>query len=238
MSYQIHAPHLTRPIQGVLFDMDGLVLDSEILFTRFWREAAGDFGFSMSLEQALGMRGLSGSAGEAQLHRYFGPGANYREIRARRIVLMEAYTAQHGIAPKPGIYELLDYLDAQGIPAAITSSSPLPRIRQYLEPLGLAHRFARLCSGHDVPHGKPAPDIYLYGAAQLGVRPQDCLALEDAPAGIRSAQAARCLPVLVPDLDQPGPELLPLLYAQADGLADVMDLLVENLLMGQQQGPA
>ncbi len=229
MPHQIHAPNLTRPIQGVLFDMDGLVLDSEILFTRFWMEAAAQFGFPMTPEQSLGMRGLGGPAGEAQLHSYFGPTADYFQIRARRIALMDAYTAQHGIAPKPGIYDLLDFLDEQGIPAAITSSSPLPRIRQYLEPLALAHRFARLCSGHNVPHGKPAPDIYLYGAAQLGLDPRDCLALEDAPAGLLSAHRAGCLPVLVPDLDQATPAILPFLYAQADTLTDVIALIKQCL---------
>ncbi len=227
MAFEILKPEwgAQRPIRGILFDMDGLVVDTEILFTRFWREAAADFGFSMSLEQALGMRGLSGPAGEKQLHSYFGGNADYQEIRTRRIVLMNAYTRAHGVTPKPGIYELMDYLEEKQIPAAITSSSPTERIREYLTPLNLCQRFAKICSGHEVPHGKPAPDIYLHGAASLGLPAESCLALEDAPAGILSASCAGCRPVIIPDLDQPSEETLSLSYAKADSLVDIISLL-------------
>ena len=214
-----------RPIRGILFDMDGLVLDTEKLFTRFWIEACRFYGFPMTMEQALGMRALGGPAGEQQLQSYFGPTADYRQIRAKRIELMEAFIDQNGVEPKPGIFELLDYLEAHHIRAAITSSSPKARIEKYLTPLGLYHRFTRICSGHEVPHGKPAPDIYLHGAAQLGLPPEECLALEDAPAGILSAYRAGCLPVMIPDLDQPDKETLPLLYAKADSLSDIIALL-------------
>ena len=127
----------SHPIRGVLFDMDGLVLDSEILFARFWREAARCFGFPMTQEQALGMRSLSKEAGQAQLISYFGPAASYSAIRAKRIEIMDAFVAEHGIRPKPGIHQLLDQLHARGIRSAITSSSPPERIREYLTPLGL-----------------------------------------------------------------------------------------------------
>jgi len=214
-----------RPIRGILFDMDGLVLDTEKLFTRFWIEAADLHGHPMTRQQALGMRSLSKTAGQAQLERYFGPGADYAAIRSTRIRLMSAFIEEHGVEPKPGIYALMDYLDSRNIPAAITSSSPVDRIESYLKPLNLYHRFAKICSGHEVPRGKPEPDIYLHGAAQLGLRPEECLALEDSPAGILSAYRAGCLPVIIPDQDQPSAATLPLLYAKADSLTDIISLL-------------
>ena len=119
----------------------------------------------------------------------------------------------------------MDHLQQQGIATAITSSSPLERIRQHLSRHGLDSRFNCLCSGHDVPNGKPAPDIYLYGAASLGLKPEECLALEDAPAGILSAYRAGCLTVMIPDQDQPGEQTISMLYARADSLADVIDLI-------------
>ena len=227
MAIQIFKPEwgAQRPIRGVLFDMDGLVLDTEKLYTRFWREAVQCFGYEMSWEQALGMRGLGGQAGEAMLHRYFGADADYLQLRNKRIALMEAFVDANGVDLKPGIFELLDCLDKAGIPAAITSSSPIPRIRKYLAFHGLDSRFQALCSGRDVPHGKPAPDIYLSGAAALGLNPEECLALEDAPAGILSAYRAGCLPVMIPDQDQPGGETKALLYAKADSLTDIIHLL-------------
>lgn len=227
MAFEILKPEwgVSRPIRGILFDMDGLVLDTEKLYTRFWVEAGRFYGFPMETKHGLALRGLGGPAGEEMLHSFFGPSADYARIRAKRIELMDAYIAAHGIAPKPGICELLDYLREKGIPTAITSSSPMENIRRHLTSQNLFHRFTKLCSGHEVPHGKPAPDIYLLGAAQLGLPPEECLALEDAPAGILSAYRAGCLPVMIPDQDQPDENTLPLLYARSDSLHDIITLL-------------
>ena len=225
MAYEILKPHCTNTIRGVLFDMDGLVLDTEKLYSRFWIEACHFYGFPMTYEQSLGMRALNMQAGEAKMHSYFGTGADYLAIRAKRVELMEIFIDENGVDLKPGIVELLDYLDSQGIPTAITSSSPIPRIRKYLSKHGLDTRFTALCSGRDVPRGKPEPDIYLHGAATLGFRPEECLALEDSPSGIRSASSAGCLTVMIPDQDQPSEEIKALLYAKADTLADVIPLI-------------
>ena len=215
----------SRPIRGILFDMDGLVLDSEILFTRFWREAANDLGFPMTVEQSYGMRSLGKALGQPYLESLFGPGIDYTTVREKRIELMSAYVARHGIAPKPGIYELLDYMEETGIAAAITSSSPIDAIEKHLSAVNLKHRFQKLCSAHSIPNGKPAPDIYLLGAKELGLKPEECLALEDSPTGILSAYRAGCLPVMIPDLDQPGEETQKLLFAKADSLSDIIDII-------------
>lgn len=218
------------PIRGVLFDMDGLVLDTEGLYCRFWREAAQNLGFPMTREQALGMRSLTREAGQQRLWDWFGPEADYDAVRRVRIERMDAYVANHPVAAKPGIEELLDALDELGIPKAIASSSPHDRIRAYLTPLGLYHRFDQICSSRDVAHGKPAPDIYQLAAARLGVPAEACLALEDSPTGILSAYRAGCRCILVPDQDQPDSQTQSLLWAKADTLADVMELLPNGIL--------
>jgi len=215
----------SRPIRGILFDMDGLVLDSEALYTRFWREAANTLGFPMTVEQSWGMRSLGKKLGQPYLEILFGPTVDYTTLRCKRIELMDAYVAEYGIAPKPGIYELLDYMEANGIAAAIASSSPMEFIEQHLSAVNLLHRFQKLCSGHAIPNGKPAPDIYLLAAKELGLQPEECLALEDSPTGILSAYRAGCLPVMIPDLDQPNDDTKKLLYARADSLSDVITLL-------------
>lgn len=226
MGYTIYKTEMIpAPVRGVLFDMDGVVLDTEKLYARFWREAAAALGHEMSYEQALGMRSLSSTAGQAQLESYFGKGVSRAEFRAKRIELMDAYIDVYGVDLKPGIRELLDYLDEKGIKAAITTSSPLERVRRYLGPHALVERFARLCSGAEVAHGKPEPDIYLHGAACLGLKPEACIAIEDSPAGVLSAYRAGCKTVMVPDLDQPDADTENLLFAKADSLIDVIQLI-------------
>ena len=220
-----HPQWKTKKIRGVLFDMDGLVLDTEKLYTRFWMESAHDLGFPMSFQQALGLRSLNRTAGQEKLTEYFGPGISYSEVRNHRIELMDAYIEKYGIDVKPGIFELMDHLESQGISSAITSSSPMENIRRHLSAHNLLHRFDKLCSGYDVPKGKPEPDIYLHGAASLGLRPEECLALEDSPTGILSAYRAGCMSVMVPDQDQPSEETISLLYAKADSLSDIISLL-------------
>ena len=216
----------TPRIRGVLFDMDGVVIDSERLYTRFWMAAAADLGFPMTLEQALQLRSLGKVPAQAKLDSFFGVGqADYDAVRNRRIELMEAWISEHGVDEKPGIRELLAFLAERGIPCAITSSSSVPLIQRHLGKLGLLAGFTALCSGKDVPKGKPAPDIYLHGAAVLGLKPEECLAIEDSPAGIESAFRAGCLPVIVPDQDQPSADTLAKCFAKADSLLDIIDLI-------------
>lgn len=215
----------SAPIRGVLFDMDGVILDTEKLYARFWAEACRHFGYDMSWEQSLGMRSLNRIAGQSYLSSLFGPDIDYLQVRSKRIELMDAYVAENGVEAKPGIYELLDYLNGNHIPCAVTTASPMNRIQEHLGMLGLYDRFDKICTAYQVPHGKPEPDIYLFGAQSLALPPENCLALEDSYTGILSAYRAGCKATIVPDLDQPGENILSIAYAKADSLADVIGLL-------------
>ena len=223
--YQILQADRREKVCGVLFDMDGVVIDSERLFTRFWIESAADLGFPMTREQALQLRSLRREQGIEKMEAFFGPAANFDEIRAHRIELMEAHIARYGVDEKPGIRELLALLKEKGIPCAITSSSALAVVRERLGRLGILDGFTALCSGKDVPNGKPFPDIYLAGAAAIGVAPERCLAIEDSPTGLEAAWRAGCMGVFVPDQDQPDDVTLSRCFARADSLLDVMELL-------------
>lgn len=227
MSYQIFRSSPT-PIRGVLFDMDGVILDSEKLYARFWAEACSHFGYSMTYSQSLGMRSLNRDAGQAYLSSLFGPEINYLQIRGKRIELMNAYVAENGVEAKPGVWELLDFLREQGIPFALTTASPMDRIEDHLGRLGLLEKFDHICTAYQVPHGKPEPDIYLFGAQTLGLPPENCLALEDSYTGILSAHRAGCKATIVPDLDQPGENILSIAYAKVDSLADVIPLIQDG----------
>ena len=211
-------------IKGVLFDMDGVILDTEKLYTRFWVEAAQSLGYPMTHEMALGMRSLSRQAGERQLKAYLGEEADYFAVRETRIRMMNDYIEENGVELKQGIHELLAFLKENDIKTSVATSSPLDRTKKYLTQVGLVDEFDALVSGHMVEHGKPEPDIYLYAASNLGLKPEECLVLEDSPTGILAAYRAGCVPVMVPDQDQPDEETKERVYAVVKDLLSVRNI--------------
>lgn len=217
-----------QQIKGILFDMDGLILDTEKLYCRFWQDAARILGYPMTMEQALGMRSLNRHAGEAKLKSYFGEGISYTEVREKRIELMDAFVEKEGVTTKPGIWELLAFLQEKQIRTAIATSSPIGRTKKYLSSVHLENEFDAIVSGYMVEHGKPEPDIYVYAARQLGLEPENCIVLEDSPAGILAAYRAGCMPVMIPDLDEPDEETQKLLFAQAESLVQFREVLEKS----------
>lgn len=212
-------------IKGILFDMDGVILDTEKLYTRFWQEAANALGYLMTKEQAMGLRSLNREFGAAKMQSYFDVPVNYEEVRNKRIELMNAFIEKEGVELKAGIKELLSYLKENGIKTAIATSSPIERTEKYLAAVGLTGAFDRLISGYMVKKGKPEPDIYELAAREIGLTSQECLAIEDSPSGLLSASRAGCYPVMVPDQDMPTPETEALLFAKADSLEKIVFLL-------------
>ena len=225
MSYEFFGSGPLQQVNAVLFDMDGLVLDTEKLYSRFWQEACVALGYPMTREQSLTMRALNSKAGEANLKRFFGPSVIYQQVRSLRIRLMDAYIEEHGVDLKPGIRELLACLKDRKIPTALDPFLGRGGCQGDLTPMGLYDSFQCICSGYEVPHGKPEPDIFLHAAKCLHQDPGSCMVLEDSPAGILAASRAGCLPVMIPDLDQPEGETRTLLYARADSLLDIIDLI-------------
>lgn len=212
-------------IRAVIFDMDGLLIDTEKWFMVNWPAAAQHFGYPMTREHALKIRSLAGEYAEPYLKSVFGEDFDYKAVRAYRKQLMEASLKEHGIERKPGALELLAYLKEKGIRRAVATATDEERARRYLAQVGLLDAFDQIICATMVPHGKPSPDIYLYACAQVGERPQDCLALEDSPNGIRSAAGAGCRVVMVPDQSEPDEEVEPYLYGVARTLADVIGII-------------
>lgn len=215
----------TENVDGVIFDLDGVLLDTEKLYARFWQEAAIALGYPMTRQQALGMRSLSSAAGQAKLESYFGPGVDREVMRQKRIALMDAYIEENGVECMSGVLETVQQLKGRGLKIAIATSSPMERVERYLGSKNLLSYFDAVCSGHDVPLGKPAPDIYLRAAACIGLAPERCLAVEDSPAGIQSAFDAGCLPVFIPDQDEADEQTLKRLYARVEALPDLLQLV-------------
>ena len=192
--------------KAVIFDMDGLIIDTEKLLIKYWVIAANEFGYPMKRDHALHIRSLAGALAEPYLRETVCPDFDYRKVRSRRIELMNADIAKNGIELKKGIILLLDELDRRHMQKAVCTATDLERTTRYLTSLNIFHRFEKVICGPMVEHGKPAPDIYLYACGELGESPERCLALEDSPNGVRSAYSAGCGVVMVPDLTSPTEE--------------------------------
>ncbi len=212
-------------IQGVIFDMDGLMLDTEKLLAKFWMQAAREAGFPMELEHVLGIRSLAAIYAKPKLQGIFGKDFDYARIRARRRELTAQHIETYGIETKPGLEALLCYLKAHGYRTCVATATDRERTERYLRQCGVHHFFDAFVCGDMVEKGKPDPEIYLTAARALGLPPDCCMALEDSPNGIRSAHGAGCLAVMIPDLSGPDEELLELMAACVPDLTKVIDLL-------------
>lgn len=211
-------------VKAVLFDMDGLLLDTEKLLVRFWVQAANEAGFPMKREHALAIRSLHRKFAIPFLRETFGEDFDYVKIRSRRMELMNEYLSENPLELKRGAVELLSFLNENSIPAAIATATDLERTRDYLTRVGIFGYFDKIVCATMVEEGKPKPDIYMYAAGCLKLDPRECMALEDSPNGVRSASSAGCVTVMVPDLTPPDEELSRLAYACVDSLEDVIGL--------------
>jgi HAD superfamily hydrolase (TIGR01509 family) len=189
----------TRPVAGVIFDMDGLLVDTERVYLNGLLKAAAAVDREMTAAFAHSMIGVPGKECIAMIEDHYGPGfdmdafsAVYDQIVARRLA--------EDIPLRPGARELVTYLSDEGIPQAIATSSRRPTVERYMTNVGLLEHFAAIVSREDVANAKPAPDPFLIAAKRLGLAPPECLALEDSYHGITAAHAAGTMPIMVPDL--------------------------------------
>lgn len=205
--------------------MDGVILNTEPLLAKYWCMAAREFGFPMEYEQALTLRSMCEKYASPFLKKTFGESFDYRTVRARRKELMNRDIEENGLELKPGIKELLDYIDTTELKAAVATATDMERAERYLKSVGLYERFDKICCGPMVKNGKPDPDLYLFAAEQIGISPSECIAIEDSPNGIKSAYGAGMNTIMVPDLSQPDSELEKMLFRKCDSLIEIIGIL-------------
>lgn len=203
--------------------MDGLLIDTEKLYLRYWKQAAADFGYDMRDEHVFAIRSLARKFSIPKLKGFFGEDFPTEDVRARRTKLINAHIEKYGIEIKKGAFELLDFLAAHNIKLAVATATQRERTMLYLDKIKAADYFSAIICGDMVVNGKPEPEIYLTAAKMLGLPPEQCAAFEDSPNGIKAAFSAGCRAVMIPDMTKPDAEILPMLSAVYDDLGQAKE---------------
>jgi HAD superfamily hydrolase (TIGR01509 family) len=190
------------PIEAVLLDMDGTLLDTEPSYVTALTAALDAFGYPDATAACHALIGIPGAECEALLRARYGEDFPFTDIIEAFAFRSDAIF-RSGLQLKPGTTELLDALHAAGCPFAIVTSTSRRTAERHLTFGGIRARFDTLVTCDDVARGKPNPDIYLLAAAKLGVRPQACVAIEDSNPGIAAAHAAGTIAIMVPDVVPP-----------------------------------
>ena len=213
-----------QEIRAVVFDMDGLLLDTETVYQAAMIEAGQAFGIDFTAETYRSMVGKTKPECMIMLRGLYGADfpaeAYFKRTWADVEIILEAE-----VRLKTGVMEILDYLDARGVPRAIATSNSREAVERYLGRFDLLKRFHAVVANADVTRHKPYPDPYLEAARRLNVHPTLCLALEDSHPGVRAAHAAGMMTIMVPDILDPNEEMHEKCVHIAESLHEVLGLL-------------
>ena len=216
-------------IRGVIFDMDGLLLDTERIYFSCWKKSAAEFGYVLPDEYALAVRSCSKDYAAPYFKRVMGDSFDYFKVRDRRRELVAEAIQKQGATPKPGVSELLQFCQENGIRTAVATATAKDLAVERLKMAGIPMQFSMIGGGDQVQHGKPEPEIYLRAAEALQLNPRECVAMEDSPNGIYAAFSAGCRVIMVPDLTQPEQCFQPLLLGVAQTIDKAIPILEKEV---------
>ena len=211
-----------------IFDMDGLMLDSERITNQAWQSAAADFGYDLTDAMMLECVGCSPVISEFIQKKFMGQDYPYQKIRERKAGYFEKSVSKNGLPIKKGLLELLDLLESKQIRKAVASSTEQPYVNQRLKTTSLFQRFDAIVSGSEVHKVKPDPGLFLEAARLIGAESGRCLVLEDTPFGVKAADAAGMPVILVPDLAPLPPEICSMAVGVFPSLEEVRLFLLDQ----------
>ena len=215
---------MSKAIEAVIFDMDGLMFDTERLHIALWRRVEEESGVHFRAGMP-DMTGMSAAAIEALYRKRYGDAFDYRALRARVQAYAEDYVARHGVPVKPGLAELLEALRSMGLKRALATSTYRVPALKLIRRAGLEDCFDAMVFGDAVERSKPDPQIFLTAARTLGCPPVRTLVLEDSVNGANAACAGGFPTIMIPDLQQPDGALEARLTGKFGSLLDVISFI-------------
>jgi HAD superfamily hydrolase (TIGR01509 family) len=210
-----------EPVEAVIFDMDGTLIDSESVYIAGMQDAARTLDLPLPMALCHAMVGVPSHECNLMLQEHYGAGFDLAVFRGHFSTSVQRRMSER-VPVKPGVVELLDFLRDRGLPLAIATSAGRATAERNLGRAGLLDRFAALATRDDVEHPKPAPDLYLEAAKRLGVAPERCVAFEDSSIGIIAAHAAGMRAVMVLDILPPTEEARAKCFHIAGDLHEVL----------------
>lgn len=212
------------------------MLDTEPLYKVAWQGACAELGYALDDPSYAKLVGRPTEDCERELVRQFGAAFPIDRFRTRWPERWHAEVAAHGIQQKPGLREFLTFLDEQGLPIAVATSSEADYAAFSLRHAGLQGRFKIVVTGDQVPRGKPAPDIYLEAARRLEVAPAACVALEDSEAGTLAASRAGMRVLLIPDWTRPSAPVVRAAFRVCASLNEAREWIGTRLIPPEPSG--
>ena len=213
-------------ITGAIFDMDGILFDTERVYFETWQEMAMEYGVKLDKDF---MRVVSGTTGKQKCEivaRFYSveDGSDIVAACSKRV----KERLEQEIVVKKGVYEILKRLKEMGMKTAVASSSALEQIEKNLRKTNTYDFFDAIVSGRQVPHGKPAPDVFLLAAQKIGCKPEECYVFEDSENGVRAGHTSGAVTIMIPDLVQPSEEIRALCDEICTDFFEVIDTVLEK----------
>ena len=212
-------------MNAVVFDMDGLMFDTERVFVQAWDYAGEKMGIGKAGYMTIKTLGMNVESSRQVWLEEFGDCYNEEELRKYSREFRDNYYANNKVPVKKGLYVLLDYLKEQGYKLAVASSTPQWEVERHLKDAGVYDYFQTVICGDMVSKSKPEPEIYLKACEAIGVQPEEALALEDSRNGLMSAHRAGMKVIMVPDLWEADEEVKAFLWNMCHDLVEVKEFL-------------
>lgn len=210
--------------QGIIFDMDGLIIDSERIIRDAVIRGGQEMGLSDIEKISLQVIGTNSIHTRKTYCAAYGDDFNFDHLMDLKHKYIDEAIGDKGFPAKKGIYEMLEYVTSKGYVISVGSSTREWAVKKFLEKIDVLKYFDILVCGDMGLRSKPEPDIFLKCAELMHVEPQDCFVLEDSINGIKAAYAAGMKPVMIPDLLPPTQEIMPMLYSLKNSLTEAIEL--------------